>query len=453
MKLPKEKSLNVGDKVKLKTKDKIWEGYLLESYDPETILLKLSSGYNIGIRESQILDIKVLEKANPSEKEKNKDEKEVNKKLPNIALIITGGTIASRLDPKTGGVIPTDEEEILNIAPELKEICNITKIEKPFLKWSENMSFIDWKKLAETAHKLINNEDIDGIIITHGTDFLHYTSAALSFYLNDLTKPIAITYSQRSIDRGSTDAALNLVCAARYATSDIAEVAIIGHKNLNDNLCLAMPGTKVRKMHTSRRDTFKTINAKPIAEISSNLNAKIKYLREFNARIKPSKNKSTNKTPETKLDAQYSDKVSLIQIHPGQDPEILTYLVDKKKIKGIILEVAGIGQVPAKDSVNNFLPTIKKLIEKGVTICATPQTLYGELNPNVYENGRELQKTGIIFLKDMLPETALVKLSWILGHKSITSKNKKERQEAIKEKLLTNFANEFNENCEENFDF
>jgi glutamyl-tRNA(Gln) amidotransferase subunit D len=430
----KTKEVNPGDKVKLRTSEKTWQGTILESYDPSIILLKLSSGYNIGLRESTILDIKVIEKSKAAVKEKQ--EQEHDKKLPNVAMIITGGTISSRLDPKTGAVISTDEEEILNIAPELSKICNITKIEKPFQKFSEDMSFIDWKKLAETCKELLDNKEIDGIIITHGTDFLHYTSSALSFYLRDLTKPIALTYSQRSIDRGSTDAALNLICSARYAISDIAEVAIVGHKNLNDNICVAMPGTKVRKMHTSRRDTFKTINSTPIVEITDDLNQPIKILKDFNARVSDK---------DSKLDAQYSDKVSLIQVHPGQDPNILEFYANAG-YKGIIIELSGLGHLPGKEAKFNWLPTITKLIKKGITICATPQTLYGRLNPNVYSAGRELQKTGIIFLEDMLPETAFVKLSWILGHKTW-------KKEKIKEKLLENISNEFSKDCEDGFEF
>ena len=413
----KEKTFQPGDKVALQTKGKLWKGHALQSHDPEVILLKLSSGYNIGIREREIIDAKVLEKAKPLEKAK--EELEQNKKLRNVAMIITGGTISSRLDPKSGGVISTDAEEILTIAPELKDICNIVKIETPFMKFSEDMDPQDWKKIAELATELLNDKNIDGLIVTHGTDTLHYTSAALSFLLQDLNKPIALTYSQRSIDRASTDAALNLVCAARYAVSDIAEVALIGHKNINDNTCIAMPGTKVRKMHTSRRDAFKIINAEPIAEITPE---KIEILQEFNAR--------NNK--KVKLDTKYNDKVALITIHRGQDPAILEYY-EQQGYKGIILEVTGLGHVPGKQSQKNWIPKIKKAIDNGITICATPQTIYGRLNPNVYSSGRELQKTGIIFLEDMLPETALVKLGWVLGHKNWNPK----------EKMLENISGEF----------
>ncbi len=421
----KLKDLKVGEKVLIKTKDKEWNGTILESFDPSIILLKLSSGYNIGLRESEIVEVNVTEKT--QEIEKSKIDFSLNKNLRNVALIITGGTISSRLDPKTGGVISTDAEEILNMAPEIKNICNIKKIEKPFMKWSENMSFPDWKKIAELASELLNDASIDGLIITHGTDFLHYTSAALSFFLQNLNKPVALTYSQRSIDRGSTDAALNLICAAKYATSDIAEIALIGHKDTNDKYCLAMPAAKVRKLHASRRDAFKIVNSEPIAEVSVE---EFNILRSFNAR----------NSEKVKLDAKYTDKIALVQIYPGQDPDILDFYKEKD-YQGIVLEVAGIGQVPGKDASGyNWLPKIKKAIDSGMTICATPQTIFGRLNMHVYDNGIELEKTGILNLKDCLPETAFVKLAWVLGHKTWAKDPEK-----IKEKMLENISGEFSE--------
>jgi glutamyl-tRNA(Gln) amidotransferase subunit D len=402
----KTKTFQPGDKIKLKTKTKTWQGHALQSHDPEIILLKLKSGYNIGIRENEILNATILEKQKtPVTKPQPPT---TTTKLPNIAIIMTGGTISARLDPKTGGTTWTDKDEILNIAPEIKKICNPI-IETPFMKASEDMSFPDWKKLAEICEKHLNDKSITGIIITHGTDTLHYTSAALSFFIKDLNKPIALTYSQRSIDRASTDAALNLICATKFATSDIAEVALIGHKNTSDNICLAMPATKVRKMHTSRRDTFKIINDTPIAEITPK---KITFLKTFNAR--------SNTKP--KLDTKFSDKVTLIKIHPGQDPAILDYY-QQQGYKGIILETTGLGHTPGKASQFNWLPKIKKAIQNGIIICATPQTIYGRLNPNVYSAGRNLQKTGIIFLNETT-ETAFIKLSWVLGHKQWNKKQK-----------------------------
>ncbi|MFH0711705.1 MAG: Glu-tRNA(Gln) amidotransferase subunit GatD [archaeon] len=421
----KIKTFNVGDKIQLITRTKTWEGIALESHDPEIILLKLNSGYNIGIRENEIIDAKIIkttdfQRSGLPAKRTSSEADFQRSGLPHVAIIITGGTISARLDPKTGGVIPTDKETILNIAPQIKEICNPILV-SPFMKFSENMSFSDWKKIAETCEPYLNDETIDGIIITHGTDFLHYTASALSFFIKDLNKPIALTYSQRSIDRASTDAALNLICAAKYATSDIAEIALIGHKNTSDNICLAMPAQNVRKMHTSKRDAFKIINDTPIAEITPN---EIKILKTFNAK---------DKTRKPKLDTKFNDKIALIQIYPGQDPAILEFY-EQQGYKGIILEVTGIGQVPSQNAKFNWLPKIKKTIDKGITICAAPQTIYGRLNPNIYSAGRDLQKTGIIFLDDMLPETAFTKLGWVLGHKTWDPK----------QKMLENISNKIN---------
>ncbi len=418
----KEKIFDVGDKVELKTKDKIWIGWILESYDSSIVLLKLDSGYNIGIREEEILNAKVIEKYKEDKKEKKN--LEVKKGLKNVAMIITGGTISSRLDAKTGGVISTDADEILNIAPEVKDICNIVKIEKPFMKWSENMDFKDWKKLAESVEKLLNDDKVDGIIVTHGTDFLHYSAAALNFYLGKLNKPVALTYSQRSIDRGSSDAHLNLICACKYAVSDIAEVSIIGHRDLDDRYCLAMPGVKTRKLHSSRRDAFKVVNDSAIAEISKN---DFKILKEFNAR--------NNK--KVKLDTKFSDKVGVVKIYPGQKPEILDFYFNKG-YKGLIIELTGLGHV-ISEGKNSWVGKIKSLINKGMVICGVAQTIYGRLDSSVYSAGRELKKTGLIFLNDMLSETAFVKLSWVLGHSSW-----KKDKDKVREKMLENISGEFN---------
>jgi glutamyl-tRNA(Gln) amidotransferase subunit D len=238
-------------------------------------------------------------------------------------------------------------------------------------------------------------------------------------------KPVALTYSQRSIDRGSTDASLNLICAAKYAISDVAEVAIVGHKDLNDEYCLAMPGTKVRKLHTSRRDAFKIVNSEPLAEISKK---EFKILKNFNPR------NNSKIEPDTK----FEHRIAYIQITPGQDPNILEWY-HHLGYKGVVLGLAGIGQVPAQDAEHNWLPTIKRLKEQGMIICGAAQTLNGRLNLNVYSAGRDLQKTNIIALGDMLPETAFVKLGWVLGHSSWVRDGK------IEQKMLENFSGEFNE--------
>jgi glutamyl-tRNA(Gln) amidotransferase subunit D len=403
----KTKTFRPGDKVQIQTKTKSWSGHALESHTPETILLKLKSGYNIGIRESEILDARILEKST-AQITKSKPQTSNKSNLPNVAIIITGGTISSRLDPKSGAVISTDKKEILNISPDLKKICNPI-ITSPFMKFSEDMDPADWKTLAEECEKYLKDDSISGIILTHGTDTLHYTGAALHYFLQNIPKPIALTYSQRSIDRASTDAALNLTCAAKYAISDIAEIALIGHENENDESCIAISAHKSKKMHTSKRDAFKPINSSPIARITKE---KIKILKTFNARSKQ----------KPKLDTKFSNKVTIIKIHPGQDPSILDHY-QEQGYKGIVIETTGLGQVPGKESKTNWLPKIKKAISSGITIVATAQTTHGTLNPNVYSSGRDLQKTGIIFLNETT-ETALIKLGWILGHKTWNPKAK-----------------------------
>ena len=305
----------------------------------------------------------------------------------------------------------------------------MTKVDVPFMKASEDMDFKDWQKIARTAEKLLNDPNIKGVIVTHGTDFLHYTSAALSFFLKDLNKPVVLTYSQRSIDRASSDANLNLQCAALAAISDIAEVMIVGHASSNDDFCYAMSGTKVRKLHTSKRDAFKVVNAKPFAKIFPD---RIDKISDYNFRNKR----------QVKLDLKFEENVALVKVYPGQNPEILNFYL-KKKYKGVVLEMSGLGHVPTKRARKSWIKKLKEVQKKGLIVCAASQTIYGKLDPYVYSNGRELMKTGIIYLEDMLAETALVKLGWVLGHEK-WAKNK----EIVKEKMLENFAHELNDRLE-----
>jgi len=413
----------VGDYVKLRLATKEIEGVLLESHDKDVLIIKLKSGYNIGISKENVLDSKVLRKF----KEDKVDFKlPFSKEKKNIGLIITGGTIASKLDPRTGGVKPlTDVNEFARFYPKLFEKCNVKKLENPFMIASEDMSSGHWIKIAEIAKEMLNDKEIHGVIVTHGTDTLHYTAAALSFMLKNLNKPVVLTYSQRSIDRASSDAELNLQCASEFALSDCAEVVLLGHATMNDDFCYALSGTKVRKMHSSRRDTFKPINSNPVAKVWGN---KVDFLTGRRPRNKE----------KVEIDSSFNDKVALVKFYPGQKADILDFYA-KKRYKGIIIEVTGLGHVASVDSKNNWIPKIKKLINSGIVVCAAPQTIYGRLNPKVYSNGRMLEEAGVIFLQDMLAETALVKLGWVLGHRGWKGEKK------IKEKMLENISGEFNE--------
>ena len=404
-----EKVFGIGDRVCLESSSREWEGVVLESYDPEIVLLKLDSGYNIGIREREIKKARLVRKAALGKREEKKLERKEG--LRNISMIITGGTISSRLDPKTGAVTPSKASDLVEIAPGLCDVCNILRMKRPITKLSEDIGPKDWKLIARSVLEELNDSEVDGVIVTHGTDTISYTASALSFFIRDLNKPVAMTYAQRSIDRPSTDASLNLLCAARYAVSDIAEVALIGHEDKNDKFCLAMPATRTRKMHSSARDAFKIINSSPIARISRE---HLEILRDFRARAFDGK---------AKLDAKFSNKVGLLKFHPGQDSKVLDFY-RKNGYEGLVIEVTGLGHLPT-----SWIGAVKKLVDSGVVVCAAAQTFYGRLNPNVYSKGRRLQKTGIIFLEDMFSESAFVKLSWVLGHRSWKNK--------VKEKMLS----------------
>ncbi|MBS3080411.1 Glu-tRNA(Gln) amidotransferase subunit GatD [Candidatus Pacearchaeota archaeon] len=411
-----------GDKVELIVNRQSHRGILLESHDSSVLLLKLDNGYNIGFKKSDISEIKLIEKKH---EENNKEDKRISGKKPLVDLIMTGGTISSKLDSSTGGVKwLINSKEFFKIYPEIFNIVDI-RIINPFMKASENMSFKDWARIAKIVGKSLNDSQVKGVIITHGTDFLHYTASALSFMLGKVNKPVVLTYSQRSSDRGSSDSRMNLVCSAHTALSDIAEVMLVGHANLDDEYCFALQGNKCRKMHSSRRDAFKPINANPIAKIFPS--GKIEILRNYHKRNKE----------KVKIDPLYNDKVALVKFYPGQNPDILDYYV-KQGYKGVVIEMSGLGHVLTEGKYN-WIPKIKQAIKKGLLIYAAPQTLFGSLDPYVYSPGRKLEKAGVVFLKDILPETAFVKLGWVLGHKEWRGTI------ATKIKMLENINNEYNE--------
>lgn len=400
---------------RIKTRNKIYEGQLLESYDPNVVLLKLPNGYNIGINKRKILGI---EKIKEIKKEKKEIKIEQEKGLKKIGIIATGGTIASKVDYMTGGVVPIkDQKELLENFIDLKEIVQFD-FYVPFSLDSSQISSKEWVELAKFSAKLLNREDIEGVVILHGTDTLHYTASALAFMLQNLNKPVVLTYAQRSIDRGSSDAYLNLKCACIAALSDIAEVVIVGHENSNDLSCLVLRGTKSRKMHSSKRAAFQTINDFPIARIFSD--GKIEILNP---------NYRKRNKEKVKVFPFFEEKVALLKFFPGANPEILKFLA-RKKYKGIVIEAFGLGQISEE-----WIEEIKKITKKTL-VCVTSQTFYGRVSNYVYAPARKLSQAGAIFLRDMLPETAYVKLGWLLGQYKIKE---------AKELMLKNFANEFNE--------
>jgi len=426
-----EHKFNYGDKIRIKTSGEVIEGTILESPDNEFHLIKLKSGYNIGVRKEGVLNIEVIGKSSEGGEENRgrKIEIKSNSKLPKIDVIMTGGTISSRVDYKTGGVTSlTRPEDFFRFYPELFSIVDVNRVEIPFMKLSENMNFKDWKAIAEVVEKSLNDPEVEGVILTHGTDTLHYTAAALSFFFPNPNKPIVLTFSQRSTDRASSDASLNLQCAARVAISNIAEVVIVGHANTNDDFCYVLYGNKVRKMHSSSRVAFEAVNVGPLARVTTDKFEKIGIFRE-----RPRK---TEKNEKVKSDIVFNEKVALLKFYPGQNPDILDYYM--KNYSGLIIEGTGMGNIAVEGS-DGWIQQIKKGINNGLMIFMTTQTIHGRVNPFVYSTMRELQKAGVIFLEDMLSEVALVKLGWVLGHKTWSKDG-----EAIRKKMLENVSGELN---------
>lgn len=417
-KLLEKNNLEIWDIVQIKTEKTNYKGIILprnEYSSPNFINIKLENNYNVGIKVSEIQKITKIGKREASYKIPEK-EFPINKNLPNLKLFGTGGTIASRLDYTTGAVIPSfTPGELYSAVPELAEICNLD-CEIVFEILSENMKPEYWQKLAEKVTESANS-GIHGIMIGHGTDTMSYTSAALSFMLKDLSIPVVLVGSQRSSDRPSSDAALNLINAAVVANSDIAEVVVVMLGSPSHDYGLIHRGTLVRKMHSSMRNTFRTINNIPLGMVQ---NRKIKmFTKNYNKRSKL----------ETKALTNFEKKIGLVYSYPGTDNELINFYVDNG-YKGIVFAGTGLGHVSTA-----IYDSIERAIQEDLTIIMTTQTLHGFVGMNVYSTGRELLNMGVIPGRNLLPEVAYVKLGWVLGQTS--------NPEEIKNLLLKNIAGEF----------
>lgn len=371
--------------------------------DPGSIVIKLDNGYNIGVRWSPQIKIRRISGGRPLEVFPGVS-LQPRPGLPEISVVSTGGTIGSRVDYETGGVKWLMKPgQVFFMAPELQEMVSVRSVTVPFLVGSENMSAFHWKEMARSLAKELNS-GVSGAVVTHGTDTMHYSSAAVSFMLRNLSKPVVFTGAQRSTDRGSSDASMNLLCAAIVAgKSPIAEVCLVMHGSMEDIHCLIHRGTRVRKMHTSRRDAFRSINELPIGKVWPD------------GRIQIDGRHAERSDSEVQLDAVFEEKVALLKFYPGMEPEIIDFLVDRG-CRGILIEVTALGHVATDESQRNLLPHLARAIEEGVVLAAASQTLYGRTDPWVYSEGRKVQDIGVIYCGDMLPETAYVKLGWVLGH-------------------------------------
>jgi glutamyl-tRNA(Gln) amidotransferase subunit D len=360
------------------------------------LVLKIPNGYNVGIDVRTITDMKGLGRKEAHYKIPEK-EFPVSPERANVKLLGTGGTIASRLDYRTGAVIPAfSPGELYGAVPELADICNLTT-EKLFAVFSENMGAKEYISLAEAIGAEIE-KGIDGIVIGHGTDTMHHTASALAFMVQRPPVPIVMVGSQRSSDRPSSDAALNLIHATTAATSDIAEVMVCMFGPTSDDYGLLHRGTRVRKMHSSYRSTFRTIGDVPLAMVTRE---GVRPLREDYNRRREDRN--------VEVHAVFEERVTLIYYYPNMHPDIVDALVEKG-YKGIVIAGTGLGHVNKP-----VYPAIERATAAGVAIYMTVQTLWGYVHMFVYDTGRDLMAKGIIPAENMLPEVAYIKLGWALG--------------------------------------
>jgi len=368
-----------------------------ETADADHVVLKLDTGYNVGVRHDTIekIDVTGRKVANYQIPEK---EFPFDPVKPRVKLFGTGGTIASRLDYRTGAVIPAfSPGELYGSVPELADICNM-ETEKLYGVFSENMGPNEWIGTAEAIAAEIE-KGVAGIVVGHGTDTMHHTAAALSFMLQDSPVPIVMVGSQRSSDRPSSDAAINLINSTRTAaTSDIAEVMVCMFGPTSDKYGLLHRGTRVRKMHSSYRSTFRTLSDIPLGKIDET--GVTPFRQDYNRRREDNR---------VKLNAVFDDRVSLVYYYPAMKPDIIDSLIDNG-YKGIVIAGTGLGHV------NKALyPALDRAREAGLHIFMTVQTMWGFVQMYVYETGREIMGKGVIPAANMLPEVAYVKLGWALG--------------------------------------
>jgi glutamyl-tRNA(Gln) amidotransferase subunit D len=416
--LLKINKIMVGDSVRI-IADLTYTGIIMPRYeysDDRHIVLKLKNGYNIGL---EIEKIQKIEKIfNPEKKIEKEENLENNPNLPKVLLLSTGGTIASKVDYRTGAVTPVLTAKELNFSvPELAKIANVDT-EVLFSEYSENINPEHWVKIAEKLKEYSSSEYV-GIIIAHGTDTMHYTSSFLSFALAGFPIPIVLVGAQRSPDRASSDAALNLIGTIKFLIEcKINGVYVVMHQDKNDKEIACHLGTRVRKNHTSKRGAFQTVGNNPAFIIG-------------NEKIQKNMERDFFKVKEFQPKINLDTRVALVKYHPGYDPNMLEQIIGMN-YRGIIFEGTGLGHV-GKTMYNS----IKKANDKGLFLGMTSQCIDGRVRMTVYESGRDLLQLGIVSLDNMIPEVALVKAMWALGNS--------QNIEDVKRIMLKNIASELSD--------
>jgi glutamyl-tRNA(Gln) amidotransferase subunit D len=398
----KDAGAKPGDLVEVGVRTHAHRGILMphsEFSDPQAIVLKLDNGYNIGVRPIpgslrlvEAREARGYADAGPAGPGPAKAEQGF------IALIGTGGTIASYVDYETGAVNPAlTTRELATAVPEVMGRFPLRPVAL-FSEFSENLRPEHWVKIAHEVKRQIE-DGATGVIIPHGTDTLTYTAAALAFMIENPPVPVVLVGSQRSSDRPSSDATFNLLCAARVASSDIAEVVAVMHDQTGDQKCAVHRGTRVRKMHSSARAAFRSINVPPLALTDGK-------------EVEPVAGATWRKRSQGRkvvLRDKLAEPVALLYYHPGMTETLLKAAIGESK--GLVLAGSGLGHVS-----EDLIPAIREATARGFPVAVTTQCIYGHTGLNVYSSGRNLVEAGVIDAGDMLTEAAVVKLMWALGH-------------------------------------
>ena len=386
-----------GCKISLTTDGKEYKGVLMppsEGSDDSIVVIRMKNGYKAGFRIDKGASMNVIEQPIVQKKEE-RTERIRKKGLPNIVLIGTGGTIGSQPDARTGAMTAgSPAERLLDTVPDVFGIANIRTTDVASV-FSENMGIKDWQKLAETVEKEMNS-GADGVIISHGTDTMGHTAAALSFMLTELSGPVVIVGAQRSTDRPSSDAPGNLTAAVRFCSSKMPGVYVIMQDTMSDNSFAVHRGTRARKMHTSRRDAFRSVNTIPVAHIDAS--GKITINDEI-----------PKASERTKARTKMCRDVILLQFYPGMDAKLFRDVILNSK--GAVIAGTGLGHVSEEMEA-----LLKEACNKGIIVIMTSQCINGPTGPNIYDTGRRLKDMGVIYANDILPETAYVKLMWTLAN-------------------------------------
>lgn len=384
-------TLEIGDIVRCTLQGCSCEGTYITTRDGMATI-KLMSGYNIGVPEKNLTKTGSSEMAEPYASEIAQDTT-----LPKISIVSTGGTIASKIDYRTGAVTSQFRAtDILNAIPGLATLAQFSAVQLCNIL-SENMTPAIWQQLARAIYGEIK-AGAQGVLVTHGTDTMAYSAAAIRFMVKTPV-PVVFVGSQRSADRPSSDNVMNGMCAAKTALSDLGEVVVVMHGTTSDDACAIHRGTRVRKMHTSRRDAFQTIGDGVIGSVTYP-----------SLDISLASHAVKRGSCEAELKDTLEEKCAIVWYYPGMDPALLSAY---NGYKGIVLAGTGLGHTGT-----DIIARIREMSTAGTTFVMTSQCLNGRVCDRVYDTGRDLLAAGVIEGEDMLPEVALVKLMWVLGNTS-----------------------------------